>query len=75
MLVLGDARNNGFDPGLDAVRAIVQRARHAFWLNPERTALWSTGDSAALDYADLVEMYECRNTEQLGRFVTRLLPT
>lgn len=75
VLVLGDARTNGFDPGLDAVRTIVRRARHAYWLNPERTAMWATGDSAALDYGDLMTMYECRNTMQLARFVTRLLPT
>jgi hypothetical protein len=45
-----------------------------FWLNPERRALWSTGDSAALAYAELVEMHECRTVQQLSTLVTRLLP-
>jgi uncharacterized protein with von Willebrand factor type A (vWA) domain len=74
VLILGDARTNGGDPNLDAVRAIKSRARHVYWLNPERRALWSTGDSAALEYADIVEMHECRTVHQLSTLVTRLLP-
>ncbi|MDT8914904.1 VWA domain-containing protein [Amycolatopsis sp. PS_44_ISF1] len=74
VLVLGDARTNGGDPNLDALRAVRDRARHVFWLNPERRALWSTGDSAALAYAELVEMHECRTAQQLSTLVTRLLP-
>ncbi|WP_033294609.1 vWA domain-containing protein [Amycolatopsis jejuensis] len=75
VLILGDARTNGGDPNLDAIRAIRSRARHVHWLNPERQSLWGTGDSAALEYADLVEMHECRTAHQLGMLVTRLLPT
>ena len=74
VLILGDARTNGGDPNLDAVRTIKSRARHVYWLNPERRALWSTGDSAALEYADIVEMHECRTVHQLSTLVTRLLP-
>ncbi|MFJ1765642.1 VWA domain-containing protein [Amycolatopsis sp. NPDC088138] len=74
VLILGDARTNGGDPNLDAVRAIKSRARHVYWLNPERRSLWSTGDSAALEYADIVEMHECRTVYQLSTLVTRLLP-
>ncbi len=74
VLILGDARTNGGDPNLDAVRAIKSRARHVYWLNPERRSLWSTGDSAALEYADVVEMHECRTVHQLSTLVTRLLP-
>jgi uncharacterized protein with von Willebrand factor type A (vWA) domain len=74
VLILGDARTNGGDPNLAALRRILAAARHAYWLNPERTALWSTGDSAALAYAEVVEMHECRNVNQLSRLVTRLLP-
>ena len=74
VLILGDARTNGGDPNLDAVRSIKARARHVYWLNPERRALWSTGDSAALAYADVVEMHECRTVQQLSKLVTRLLP-
>jgi uncharacterized protein with von Willebrand factor type A (vWA) domain len=74
VLILGDARTNYGDPNLAALRRFLAPARHAYWLNPERTALWSTGDSAAHAYADLIEMYECRNVRQLSDLVTRLLP-
>jgi hypothetical protein len=74
VLILGDARTNGGDPNLAALRRIVGPARHAYWLNPERTALWATGDSVATAYAELMPMYECRNVHQLGTLVTSLLP-
>lgn len=74
VLVLGDARNNHRDPNLDALRRIAGRARRVFWLNPEQPALWPTGDSAALAYADVVEMHSCRNARRLGELIARLLP-
>ena len=49
--------------------AVVGRARHAWWLNPEHTRHWDTGDSAARAYAEVVAMVECRNLTQLGEFV------
>ncbi|MFF2148692.1 VWA domain-containing protein [Kitasatospora sp. NPDC058190] len=74
VLILGDARNNHRDPNLDALRRIAGRARRVFWLNPEQPALWPTGDSAALAYADVVEMHPCRNARRLGELIARLLP-
>lgn len=63
-----------FYAGVTTGRAALQEWRNTYWLNPERTALWSTGDSEAHAYADVVEMHECRNVHQLTRLVTRLLP-
>jgi uncharacterized protein with von Willebrand factor type A (vWA) domain len=74
VFVLGDARTNMSDPNLPAVRQIAQRARRVYWLNPEQRSQWGTGDSAAPDYAELVEMHECRNAQQLSALVGRLLP-
>ncbi|MFI9173937.1 VWA domain-containing protein [Streptomyces lincolnensis] len=74
VFVLGDARTNMSDPNLPAVRHLTERARRVYWLNPEAHAQWGTGDSAALDYAELVEMFECRNARQLSALVGRLLP-
>ncbi|MDT9695688.1 VWA domain-containing protein [Streptomyces sp. P17] len=74
VFVLGDARTNMSDPNLAAVRQIAERARRFYWLNPEQTASWGTGDSAAPAYAALVEMHECRNARQLSDLVSRLLP-
>ncbi|MET9652660.1 VWA domain-containing protein [Streptomyces sp. NPDC006460] len=74
VFILGDARTNNADPNLAALRLIADRARRVFWLNPEQPSLWSTGDSAALAYAELVEMHPCRNARQLSELVGRLLP-
>jgi uncharacterized protein with von Willebrand factor type A (vWA) domain len=74
VFVLGDARTNMSDPNLPAVREIVERARRVHWLNPEARAQWGTGDSAAYEYAESVEMHECRNVRQLSALVGRLLP-
>jgi uncharacterized protein with von Willebrand factor type A (vWA) domain len=75
VLILGDARNNGGDPNLNALRRIVGNARRAYWLNPEAKRLWSTGDSVAHDYETVIEMHECRTVQQLSELITRLLPT
>ncbi|MGW6570410.1 VWA domain-containing protein [Streptomyces sp. NPDC054975] len=74
VFVLGDARTNMSDPNLPALKRIADRARRVHWLNPEPPALWSTGDSVALAYAELVDMHPCRNARQLGELVGRLLP-
>jgi len=74
VLILGDARNNNQDPNLGALHDINQKARRTFWLNPEATMRWGLGDSVAHQYADVVEMHQCSNVDQLTRFITRLLP-
>lgn len=74
VLILGDARNNNQDPNLGALHEINQRARRTFWLNPEARMRWGLGDSVAPEYAEIVEMHQCSNVEQLTRFITRLLP-
>ncbi|HWC34576.1 MAG TPA: VWA domain-containing protein [Mycobacteriales bacterium] len=74
LLVLGDARTNYRAPALPALRGMVRQARHAFWLNPEPRQYWSSGDSAAATYAEVMPMIECRNVAQLQEFVEGLLP-
>lgn len=74
VLILGDARNNNQDPNLAALHLIAQKAKRVFWLNPEYHLRWGLGDSMAPVYADVVEMHECRNIDQLSRFIGRLLP-
>jgi uncharacterized protein with von Willebrand factor type A (vWA) domain len=69
LLVLGDARSNHTDLALPVVKDLVYAARHSWWLNPEHTRNWNTGDSAAREYGRLVPMVECRNLTQLGEFV------
>lgn len=72
LLILGDGRTNYRNPGLPTLAALVKRARHAYWLNPEPRRQWGSGDSAADDYAALIKMVECRTAEQLTEFITGL---
>ena len=74
LLILGDARNNYHDASEDSLRELVERARHAYWLNPEAHGDWGTGDSAADDYAEIIDMFECRNATQLSAVIADLLP-
>ncbi|MEU8761402.1 VWA domain-containing protein [Streptomyces sp. NPDC048659] len=74
VFVLGDARTNHSDPRLPALALIAARVRRVYWLNPEQRALWSTGDSVAHTYAELVDMRPCRDARQLGELIGRLLP-
>ncbi len=69
LLILGDARSNYSELALPVLTQMVKDARHAWWLNPESTRHWNTGDSAARDYAKVLPMVECRNLVQLGEFV------
>ena len=72
VLILGDARTNGTDPQVEALRELVSRAKHAAWLNPEPARMWDTGDSVASRYAEVVDMHEVRNIDQLRQYVSRL---
>jgi uncharacterized protein with von Willebrand factor type A (vWA) domain len=74
LLVLGDARTNYRDPNLRVLKRLVGQARHAHWLNPEPRRQWGSGDSAALRYADVLPMHECRTVAQLADVVEALLP-
>jgi uncharacterized protein with von Willebrand factor type A (vWA) domain len=75
LLILGDGRNNYRATGAQTLRSLVQKSRHAYWLNPEPSAYWGSGDSATTAYADVIEMVEVRNAVQLEDFVQRLLPS
>jgi uncharacterized protein with von Willebrand factor type A (vWA) domain len=74
LLVLGDARTNYRDPNLTVLKRLVGQARHAHWLNPEPRRQWGSGDSAALRYAEVLPMHECRTAAQLADVVEALLP-
>jgi uncharacterized protein with von Willebrand factor type A (vWA) domain len=72
LLILGDARSNYSELGVDVLKDLVGRARRAYWLNPEHPRHWDTGDSAAGPYGSVVPMVECRNLAQLSDFVRAL---
>jgi uncharacterized protein with von Willebrand factor type A (vWA) domain len=72
LLILGDGRTNYRRPGLPVLGEMVKRSRSAHWLNPEPRRLWGSGDSAADQYGEVIDMVECRNAAQLADFVTTL---
>ena len=73
VIILGDARNNYLAPRSEVLRAIRQRARHLYWLNPEPARNWDTGDSVISQYGKYCdEVVECRNLRQLKAFVAGL---
>ena len=74
LLILGDGRTNYRDPNLAVLVGWSASARHAHWLNPEPRRQWGSGDSAALRYADVIPMHECRTAAQLAAVVEALLP-
>ena len=73
VIVLGDARTNGRPPGAGNFRAVAERARRTFWLNPEPSSYWNYGDSAMAAYAPHCDgVFECWTTDQLEDFVDLL---
>jgi uncharacterized protein len=76
VIVLGDGRSNMYDPQIDAVQEIHERARRFIWLNPESEWSWGTGDSIAPLYARYCDrMLECRNLDQLEQAIEYLMET
>lgn len=65
LLVLGDARSNGRDPGLAAFAALTARAGRTLWLNPEPELYWNYGDSEAARYGAHCEMHRCSGPADL----------
>ncbi|HET9061379.1 MAG TPA: VWA domain-containing protein [Acidimicrobiales bacterium] len=73
VLVLGDARSNYHPAEPWALADISARARKLWWLNPEPSAYWDTGDSVLAQYGvHCTGVYECRNLRQLKTFIEQL---
>jgi uncharacterized protein with von Willebrand factor type A (vWA) domain len=73
VLVLGDGRNNGRDPGLEAIEAIRERCRRVVWLTPEERGTWRLAGCDVPRYAmrcDLVA--SVRSVTELERVVQLL---
>jgi uncharacterized protein with von Willebrand factor type A (vWA) domain len=74
VIILGDARNNYHASNSWVIKEIRSKARHVYWLNPEPTAYWDTGDSIVGEYGTHCDgTFECRNLRQLERFVDHLV--
>ncbi len=68
VVVLGDGRNNGQDPGLRAFEEIARRARSTIWLTPEPRYSWGLGSCDLPLYAEHCDRVEVvRNLRGLDR--------
>ena len=70
LIVAGDARTNFRDAGDEVFSEVADRARATFWLNPEASRFWDTGDSEMSRYRPACDVvYEVRTLRQLEQFV------
>ncbi|HET9665827.1 MAG TPA: VWA domain-containing protein, partial [Desertimonas sp.] len=74
VIVTGDGRSNFREPGREAFRAIVERARRVYWLDPEPRADWFVDDSAMADYAPLCHgVFEVSTVRSLAEVIAELV--
>lgn len=74
VIVTGDARTNHRATGVEWLARIHERARHVYWLNPERRPDWGTHDSATEAYTTACSgMFEVRNLRQLVACLERIV--
>ncbi|MCA9980669.1 MAG: VWA domain-containing protein, partial [Anaerolineales bacterium] len=74
VIIMGDGRNNHYDPRLDLVRDLQKRAKQLIWFTPEQEQLWGTGDSDMDVYAPLCDaVYPVRNLAQLSTAVDKII--
>jgi hypothetical protein len=73
VLIFGDARGN-YLPAEEATLAkIARRAGSVYWLNPERRALWNTGDSMMRAYEPhCAAAVTCQTLNDLRGFIEQL---
>ena len=73
LLIVGDGRNNYYDPRLDIFSLMSRRAARTIWLNPEPPALWH-GDSDMSKYAPLCSnVLKVSNLRELAEAVDDLM--
>lgn len=74
VIILGDARNNYFDPGVETLKQISGKARQVIWLNPESRPQWQEGDAEMKTYLPYCHFAEvCNSLTDLERMVSRVL--
>lgn len=73
VMILGDARTNYAAAQAQWLQRLREQAERVMWLNPERKALWDSGDSIMSTYAPHCDrVVECRNLEQLRKAVREM---
>jgi uncharacterized protein with von Willebrand factor type A (vWA) domain len=70
VIITGDARNNYRNSGAEYLDRIVERSRATFWLNPEPSRYWDTGDSIMSQYGQRCDVVDqVRTLRQLEGFI------
>ena len=73
LIVIGDARNNYRPINIDTVDKLSKKFQNIYWMNPERSQYWNTGDSQFHHYQSISKKYsEVRNFEQLKTFINSI---
>jgi uncharacterized protein with von Willebrand factor type A (vWA) domain len=73
LLIVGDGRNNYYDPRLDIFSIMSRRAARTIWLNPEPPIMWH-GDSDMHKYAPLCDnVLKVGNLRELADAVDELM--
>lgn len=73
LIIVGDGRNNYYDPRLDIFSTMTRRAARTIWLNPEPPHLWH-GDSDMPRYAPLCDsVLKVSNLSELIQAVDSLM--
>ncbi|HXV77392.1 MAG TPA: VWA domain-containing protein [Candidatus Polarisedimenticolaceae bacterium] len=74
LVVLGDGRNNEFDPQAWAFAELADGCGATLWLVPEPIEAWGGGDSALAEYLSSVDtVVEADDLDGLARGVARLV--
>ncbi|MGH2561021.1 MAG: VWA domain-containing protein, partial [Thermomicrobiales bacterium] len=73
LLILGDGRNNGHDPRVDALAALRRRCRRVIWLTPESRGSWRLAGCDLPRYEAVCDLVTTvRAPADLERLVTGL---
>src|SRR5512141_1628689 len=73
LIIVGDGRNNYYDPRLDIFSTMTRRAARTIWLNPEPPLMWH-GDSDMPKYAPLCDnVLKVSNLRELADAMDSLL--
>jgi len=74
LIVLGDGRNNLYEPRADVLKILANRVGRVIWLNPEPRNYWGEGDSEMRRYAAFCQQVERLATlSDLKRITERLV--
>ncbi len=74
LIILGDGRNNFYDPRISLFKELTNRCKQVFWLNPESREQWREGDSEMRRYAPYcTRVALCTKLKDIERFADDLL--